>query len=255
MFDLPHILYMLISAVLTASGLVSAAFLCKTQRQKDAILKISALVTVILHYSNLWVDYFTTGKAEVENNHLLPVYPCNIMMWLLVAMAFTKKRDNVAFTMLAEFVFWGGVICGSVGIVFNINYGNNPNLLDYDILKGLLSHSTMLFGCIYALVGKYIKIRAFNAVSCLAGMLLFVIDGIFINSLFSALGFDSVNAMFLEESPLPQYPWLSVWLLGALALLLLFGMLALYEQLAFPKEERWYSVLKRKIQTKKEGNP
>lgn len=109
----------------------------------------------------------------------------------------------------------------------------------------------MLFGCIYTLVGKYIKIRAFNAVSCLAGMLLFVIDGIFINTLFSALGFDSVNAMFLEESPLPQYPWLSVWLLGALALLLLFGALALYEQLVFPKEERWYSVLKTKIQTKK----
>ena len=67
MFDLPHVLYMLISAVLTAGGLVAAAFLCKTQRQKDAILKISALVTVILHYSSLWVDYFTTGKAEVEN--------------------------------------------------------------------------------------------------------------------------------------------------------------------------------------------
>ena len=39
LFDLPHVLYMVISALLTAGGLVAAAYLCKTQRQKDFLLR------------------------------------------------------------------------------------------------------------------------------------------------------------------------------------------------------------------------
>ena len=252
MFDLPHILYMIISALLTVFGLIVAVRFCKTQSQKDFVLKLSAVVTVILHYSNVWVSYFATGTAEVENNHLLPVYPCNIIMWMLLILALAKKRNTLAHTMLAEFVFWGGTVCGSVGIIFNFNYDNTPNLLDYDILKGLLSHSTMLFGCIYVLIGKYIRIRVFNTVSCAAGLLFFLFDGAIINALFQALNFAPVNAMFLQESPLPQYPWLSVWLLGAIALTLMFGALALYEQKCFTKEDRWYNQLKQHTKTQQE---
>ncbi|MBQ8352842.1 MAG: YwaF family protein [Clostridia bacterium] len=252
LFDLPHVLYMVISALLTAGGLVAAAYLCKTQRQKDFLLRFFAIITVIIHYSNLWVDYFTTGTAELENNHLLPVYPCNIVMWLLLIAACIKNRDGIAFKMIAEFVFWGGVVCGSVGIIFNTNYDNTPSLRDYDILKGLVSHSTMLFGCIYMLVGKYIRIRVFNVVSCIAGLLFFLLDGAIINGLFDHFGIDPVNAMFLQEPPLPQFPWMSVWLLGAVAVTLLFGALALYEQKCFPENERWYNQLKNTIQKTKE---
>lgn len=252
MFDLPHILYMLISGILTAAGLYAAARLCKTQRAKDIVLKISAISTVVLHYSNLWVDYFSNGgSAEIENNHILLVYPCNIIMWFLFIVALSDKKDSKIIQMLSEFTFWGGIICGSIGIIFNINYDNNPNLLDYDILKGLVSHSTMLFGCIYLLVGKYVKIRVFNVVSCVAGLLFFVIDGAFINWLFRIFEIPSVNAMFLEESPLPEYPWISVHLLAVVALVILFGALALYEKKCFPAEERWDTQLKKFIEERK----
>lgn len=254
MFDLPHILYMVISGILTAGGLYAAARFCKEQKQKDIILKISAISTVVIHYSDLWVDYFSNGgSAQIENNHILLVYPCNIMMWFLFIVALADKKDSFVMTLLTEFTFWGGVICGSIGIIFNINYGNNPNLLDYDILKGLLSHSTMLFGCIYLLVGKYIKIRVFNVVSCVAGLLFFVLDGVFINSLFRWFGIPSVNAMFLEESPLPDAPWLSVHLLVIVAIIILFGCLALYEKKCFPEDERWNTKLTKFIESKR-GN-
>ena len=244
LFDVPHILYMVISALLTAGGLVAAAFFCKTQKQKDFLLRFSAIITVILHYSNLWVDYLTTGTAQLEDNHLFPIYPCNVMMWMLVAVAFVKKREGVPYTLLAEFVVWAGVICGSAGIIFNTNYSNTPDLRDYDIFKGLISHSTMLFGCIYVLVGKYIRLRVFNIVSCMAGMLVFLVDGLFMDWLFVCIGLEPVDGMFLHETPLAQFPNLSVWALMPLALLLIFGALAWYEQKRFPKEERWYTLLK-----------
>ena len=246
MFDLAHILYMVISGVVTAALLIVAAFFVKTQESKDRILKISAVLTVALHFSSLWVDYLTTGSAEVENNHLFPIYPCNILMWLLLIAAYVKNKQCTAFEILAEFVFWGGVVCGSIGIIFNINYGNNPNLLDYDIFKGLFSHSTMLFGCIYLLVGKYIRIRVFNVLSCALGLSLFLIDGMTINALYKYFGLEPVNAMYLQESPIASMPWLSPVFMGLLALALLFVGLALYE-LRLPKEERWYT----KIQTYK----
>ena len=247
MFDTTHILYMVISAVITAGLLVLAARLCKEQKQKDTVLKAAAVVTVIIHYSNLWVEYLSTGSATVENNHLFTIYPCNVMMWALVVAAFYPKKQGTLFTMLVDFVFWVGIICGSIGIILNANYDNNPTLLDYDILKGLLSHSTMLFGCIYLAVGGYVKIRVFNVVGSATGLLGFMAIGAINNGLFEMFGLDPVNSMYLQEGPLPSMPWITPWLMGIVGIALLFGGLALYE-LRLPKEERWYSKLKIKIE-------
>ncbi len=243
MFDLTHILYMIISALITAGLLILARVFVKEQNSKNKILKIAAIVTVLLHYSNIWVEYLTTGRAEVENNHLFPVYPCNVMMWLLLLAAYRKDKEDTFFVMLAEFVFWGGILCGSIGIIFNFNYDNTPSLLDYDVLKGLVSHSTMLFGCIYVLVGGYIKIRVFNVVSCAVGAMFFLLDGFLVNSIYHIFRLEPVNAMYLLESPFPSMPWFSPILMGVIGLSLLFICLAIYET-RFPKEERWYHKLK-----------
>ena len=245
LFDITHTLYMVISAILTAGLLVLCAVFVKKQEHKIFIVKLFAVVTVILHYSNIWVEYFGNAgsTAGLEDNHLLPIYPCNVMMWLLLIASFLKNKSGTVFTLLAEFCFWGGVVCGSVGIIANQNYANTPSLLDWDILKGLLSHSTMLFGCIYLLVGKFIKIRIFNVVSVEAGLACFIIDGLFVNWLFAVCQLPEVNAMYLLHSPFPEMPWINPILIGLIVLALLFIGLAFYE-LSFPLEERWYTKLK-----------
>ena len=249
LFDLPHTLYVLISGLLTAVGLILTAKYCRTQKQKDVVLKASALVTVALHYSNLWVDFFSTGTATLGQNQLLAVYPCNVMMWLLLVAAFIKKRNSAFYTVLAESVFWVGTICGVVGILFNANYSNNPNLLDYGIFQGLISHTTMVFGCIYMLVGKYVRIRVFNVFSAACCLLLFVVDGAIVNGLFALCDIPPVNAMFLQEPPFPSLPWLNPLLMGVVILGVFFGLLALYEWKCFPPEERWYKKYKRYFHT------
>lgn len=242
MFNTQHILYMVISGAATVALLILARRLAKTETAKNRILAFFAILTVVIHYSNLWVDYFASGgTATVENNQILPVYPCNVVMWMLLIAALMRNKKRLIFQMLGEFCFYGGSICGIVGIVLNANFGNTPTLADYDILKGMLSHSTMLFGCLYMMVGGFIRVRMFNAVSVAAGLGTFVLCGMTVNRLYEQFGMTPPDGMFLKSNP---YTSVSPIILGIVAVALLFCGLAIWE-LRLPKEERWYS--KRKL--------
>ena len=240
MFNTQHIMYMVISGILTVMLLFLAARYAKDQKTKNFILKLSAIITVMIHYSNLWVDYFVSGgNATIENNQILPVYPCNVVMWMLLVASLLQNKKRLLFQVLSEFCFYGGTICGIVGIVLNVNFGHTPTLADYDIFKGLLSHSTMLFGCLYMLVGRFIRIRVFNAVSVTIGLGTFVICGVGVNMLYEHFGMTPPDGMFLKSNP---YTTVSPVILGIWAIIILFFGLAIWE-LRLPKEDRWYSKL------------
>lgn len=242
MFNAQHILYILISGIVTALLLMLSAKYAKTDETKNRILKFFAVATVVIHYSNLWVDYFTTGGATIENNQILPVYPCNVVMWMLLIASLLENKKRLLFQLLSEFCFYGGTICGVIGIVLNTNFDNTPTLADYDILKGMLSHSTMLFGCLYMLVGGYVKIRVFNAVSVTAGLATFVLCGMGVNALYEFFGMEAPDGMWLRSNP---YFNLSPMVLGIVFVIILFGVLALWE-LRLPVEKRWYHKLHRR---------
>ena len=234
---------MLISALLTAVGFWLCVKFIKTEKGKFLVLKISALITVALHFSSLWIDFFSTGSAVMQESMLLPIYPCNVCMWLLLLTAFCKNRETTFFKVLSEFVFWGGTVCGSIGIILNENYGATPSLADYEILKGLLSHSTMLFGCIYLLVSGIVKIRVFNTLSVACGLLFFLVDGGIINLLYAIFKLEPCNSMYMLHSPFANMPWLTPYLMGLVGVLLVFGVTALYERLTMQKEERTLTKL------------
>lgn len=248
MFNTQHILYIVISSILTVLLLALAGVFAKDDRSKNFILKFSAILTVAIHYSNLWVDFFMTGgNATIENNHILPVYPCNVVMWMLLVASLIQNKNRLLFQILGEFCFYGGIVCGIIGIVLNKNFGNTPTLADYDILKGMVSHSAMLFGCIYMLVGRFIKIRVFNALSVTVGLATFVVCGWFVNGLYERFGMEPPDGMFLKSNP---YMSISPMILGVVAVVLMFIALALWE-LRLPRSERWYSKLRKKLAEQK----
>lgn len=232
---------MVVSGLLTALLLWLARRFAKSETAKNRIFQFFAIITVIIHYSNLWVDYFQSGgNAVLENNQLLPVYPCNVVMWMLLTASLLLNKKSLLFQLLSEFCFYGGTVCGIVGIVLNANFGANPSLADYDILKGMLSHSTMLFGCLYMLAGGFIRIRMFNVVSVTAGLGTFVLCGAAVNALYEYFGMTPPDGMFLRSNP---YIGISPIVLGCWAIAGLFCFLALRE-LRLPKEERWYHKIK-----------
>lgn len=244
LFDKAHIIYMLTSLVVTVGLLLCCKFFIKKDKYKDLVLKIAAILTVVIHFSSLYVDYFSTGKAEIASTMLLPIYPCNIAMWMLVVCAFCKNKKAKWFSYFAEFTFYLGVVGGIIGIAFNEIYMGNPTLASWGVLKGLLSHSVMLFGCIYLLVGGYIKIRVKNVISVALGLIFMILDGAIIIGLFMLCKLDPPNAMYLLEKPFPQFGWINSLTIGIFALLLTFAITAIYEAVKLPKEERWYNKLK-----------
>lgn len=236
MFNTQHILYMVISGVMTVILLLLAAKGLKKQRQKDGFLKLFAILTVLLHYSDIWVEYFANGgQAQIKSIYILPVYPCNVVMWMLLAAALIKKKQSLPFQMLAEFCFFIGTLCGVIGIVLNENFDNTPTLADYSILKGLLSHSAMLLGCLYMKVGGYVRIRLMNAVSVTAGLLTFVLCGVGVNRLYDYFGMEAPDGMFLRSNP--YMPFSPVWP-GIGVIILMFLVLGLREMRKKRKEEK-----------------
>lgn len=243
LFDLGHSLYMFISVLTTVALLVLAYFFIKDQKHKDIFLKAWAISTVIIHYSVIYVNFLKDGTKEIGENMMFAIHPCNVCMWLLLIVSFVKKKDTLAYRILAEFTCWAGTICGIIGIVLNENYVGS-GLEDYEAFKGLVSHSTMILGAIYLLVGGYIRIRVFNVLSVVSGLLLFIINGTAINTIYKVFDRGEPNSMYLQEPPFPDMPWFNTLFIGVIAVLVCFITTAIYEQIALPREERWYTRLK-----------
>ena len=244
LFDVPHVMFMVRGFTLLALLEVLFFLFVKNERKRVILLRFAAVITVVIHYSSLYVDYFQTGKAELENTMLLPIYPCNIAMWFLLIVAFMKNKESKVYKVVAEFTFYLGIVGGLVGIMFNEIYASTPDLSDWGVLKGLLSHLTMLFGAIYLLVGGFIKIRVTNTISVLIGMIFMLVDGAVIIGLHRIFKLDSPNAMYLINLPFPDLPWINTWTIGIMAVIIVFVITASYEQIALKKEDRWYNHLK-----------
>lgn len=235
------LIYFIITFAITLILLYICHKVIKEDKTKNLILKISAIVTVILHYSTLWIDYLTTGSANVDSVMLFPIYPCNIVMWMLLIVSLMRNQDSKIYKVLTDFIFYVGTFCGIIGIVINENYLNKQDLTNYSILKGLISHSTMLFGCLYLYVMKYVKINMKNnLISVVIGLMTFIVIGVFINTLFSICNLPPVNAMYLQKAPFPDLPFINTLTIGIAGVVITFILSTILEIINLPKEERWY---------------
>ena len=135
LFDLTHILFFTISFILVGIGIILCIKYIHKQEHKDLIIKISAVATVLIHYSSLWYHFLVDKDASIGSNMLFMAYPCNMGMWFLFIFAFITNKQSKFATMLAEFTFYLGVVGGIIGILLNENYASTPSLQDYDVLR------------------------------------------------------------------------------------------------------------------------
>ncbi len=242
LFDLTHCLYIGISLVITA-GLLWAFSFIKEQKYKDLVLKLSGVITVILHISCMWVDFLTTGTSITPDNILFPIYFCNLMMWLLVICAFIPNKQSKGWKWVAIFTAYGGTLGALISLFYPDYYLHTPSLANWGVLKSMLSHSTMLVGCLYMFTGGYVKIRVSNLIPYCGGLVGVLVIGHVLNALFVACGLPSPNAMFLQHSPVPDVPFFNGYGIGLLMIILLFLFTMVWEFAACPKGERWYDKL------------
>ncbi|MGN0812555.1 MAG: hypothetical protein ACI4MQ_03490 [Candidatus Coproplasma sp.] len=245
LFDLTHILYIIISIVLTV-GLLVLFTRFKSFKAKEIILLIIGIVTMVLHVCSIWVEFLMNGKAEISDYFLFPIYFCNLLMLFLFICGIIRNKDSVAFRWFATFTAYGSVIGGLISLFYPSYYLYNPTLLDCVVIKSLLSHSTMLLGGLYLFTGGFVKIRVNNMLPLVAGLLLCGAIGFLTNLLFSVCGLEAPNAMYLQASALDGVPFFNAYGIALLMVILVFLFTVVWEFFACKKGERWYNLLAKK---------
>jgi hypothetical protein len=240
LFDLTHCLYILISLALTI-GILIGCHCIKEQPWKDFVLKVSGFATFALHVSWVYVHYFETREINVPDNVIFPLFFCNLMMYLLLLVAYWPNKQSKFFKYMAILVAYGGFFGAMISLFYPDYYVSNPTLADWGVLKSMLSHSTMLVGSLWLFVGGYVKVRVSNFIPLLGGMAAVLLLG-----LTNTYGLKLYDGMYLTHSAIDDVPLFTGYFIGGCILALSLLFMIVYEQMAYPKEERWYSLLSAK---------
>jgi cytochrome c biogenesis factor len=111
-------------------------FLCKkfirTEKSKNLTLFFSSVLTILCHYSTLIYLCITNGDSleylKQNPNLLLPIYPCNVVMWGCLIYGIMKNKESKGAMFLADYLFWFGIFSTLVGMFANVDFINNPSL-------------------------------------------------------------------------------------------------------------------------------
>lgn len=253
MYNNTQLAYIIVSLVLTVTILIGSAFI-KNEKWKDRFLKFWAVATFILHISVMWVNYLNDGHAEAPLSVLFAIYFCNACMYVLMITAFIRNKQSKLFRYLATFVAYGGFF-GALITLFECHYLEAPDaILKWGNLKSMLSHSTMLVGCLYLFVGGFVKIRVKNLIPFSAGLIGCLFLGLFNNWLFVSKGLENPNSMYLVRTALDGVPLLTGYFIAAAMVVLIFVFTVIWEQFAVRKGERWYNNLAHFLKRKSQSN-
>lgn len=208
---------------------VAGAVLCKkfarTDKAKRTILMIVSLSIVACHYSSLLFHLIADGTVwdhlSGNPNLLLPIYPCNVVMWCCVILCFVDFRSRL-FAFLTDYIFLFGLPSALVGMFANVDFVRNPSLLNYDVTTGIIAHAIMLFNVILLPVFGFYKINfTKNLIHILWSIVGMFLIGCYCNIVCRVIGSESyayqVNSMFLLHSPFENIPFLKYPLIAGVA--------------------------------------
>jgi hypothetical protein len=121
----------------------------KKEKTKNLVLLLSAILTIVCHYSTFIYLNITNGATiqylKENPNLLLPIYPCNVVMWGCLIYGIMKNKESKGAMFLADYLFWFGIFSTLVGMFANVDFINNPTFKDYEVTKSIVAHATLLF--------------------------------------------------------------------------------------------------------------
>ena len=238
--------------VLIALGLWLVKKSASTDRSRNIILAAAAIVTILFHYSTFMFKLFTGGAMDylsVTPNLILPIYPCNVVMWCALIFAFLRNKQSKLGKFLADYLFWFGIISTLVGMFANVDFINNPTLANYENVKSIGAHATLLFNVLLLPLFGYIKIDVKrNMTSIVLSILMMAVIGCYCNLVFRALVSEAaayeVNSMFLLHSPFGEGDVLTYPVIAAVAMPIYFVIFAICDLCAHKKGEHFYNKQK-----------
>ena len=237
LFDFSHFTYIFISLSLTALFLWLPTKVFTTQTHKDIYLKFWGWATFFLHISPLWIEFLKGNTPVAADNMLFPIYFCNLSMYLLVVVAIWGNKKSKAFNYLATMTGYAGTLGALISLFYPEYYIHGGSIFDWGIFKSMLSHSTMLIGSLFLITGGYFRIQKQNTIVYGAGLLIFGAIGVAVNQTFAWAGLYQPNAMFLQHPPIEDVPFLNVYVISFMMIILIFAFTSLVDHLRLKKLE------------------
>lgn len=229
-----------------AVGLVLLKKYVKSEKTKNLILSIAACFTILCHYSSLPYHYFTDGKAMEYLTHnpnlILPIYPCNVVMWSCLIYGLIKNKNSRVGRFLCDYIFWFGIISTLVGMFANVDFIRNPTLADFDVTKGIVSHATLLFNLLLLPVFGEVKIKVKqNMIHIIIAIMLMLFIGLYCNLVYRVLVSKEmayqVNSMFLIHSPFEGVNFLTYPVISLIAIVFYFILFVICDFVANKKKQ------------------
>ena len=246
------IIFNLILIAIIALGLWLVKKSVKTERTKNIILISAAIFTIVFHYSSFIFKLLSGGNAMEylgeTPNLILPIYPCNVVMWSALIFAFLKNKKSRVGSFFVDYLFWFGVISTLVGMFANVDFIMNPTLVDYENFKSITAHATLLFNILLLPIFGYIKMDVKrNIINIIISVFVMAIIGGYCNLVFRALVSEAaaydVNSMFLIHSPFEGIDFLTYPVISLIAVPIYFVVFVICDLCVHKKGERFYNKL------------
>jgi hypothetical protein len=182
-------------------------------------------------------------------NLILPIYPCNIVMWCALIFSLCRNKESRLCRFLADYLFWFGILSSLVGMFANVDFIREPTLKNYDVTKGIVSHATLLLNVLLIPRYGYIKIKlGRNMLSIAISIVMMLVIGLYCNLVFTVIHSKDlayhVNSMFLIHSPFDGVPFLTYPFIASVALVFYFVVFNICELFAYKKGQRWFNRIK-----------
>ena len=226
----------------------------KSDKAQRGLLLVAAVVTILFHYSSFIFRYITGADAleylASNPNLILPIYPCNVVMWSCLILGFMENEKSNLARLLTDYIFWFGIFSTLVGMFANVDFIKNPTLLDFEITKSIVAHATLLFNVMLLFVFGRVRIDFWqNMKNMLLSVIGMYVIGLYCNLVFKVLvsperAYD-VNSMFIIHSPFNGVDFLKYPIIAIAALFLYFILFTVCDLFKHRKGERWFDKLKR----------
>ena len=222
----------------------------KQERTKAVILLAAASFTILFHYSSFLFRLLSGGDAmgylSETPNLILPIYPCNVVMWSALIFALLQNKKSRVGSFFADYLFWFGVVSTLVGMFANVDFIKNPTLADYENVKSIAAHATLLFNVLLLPIFGYVKIDVRrNLTNIIISVFAMAAIGGYCNLVFHALASEAVaydvNSMFLIHSPFDGLEFLTYPVIALIAVPIYFAVFAVCDLCAHKKGERFYN--------------
>ncbi len=249
------IIFNFILIALVALGLWLIKKYLKRERNRNIILVAAAIFTILFHYSTFLFKLLSDGGAIeylIENpNLILPIYPCNVVMWSALIFALLKDKKSKVGDFFADYLFWFGIISTLVGMFVNVDFIMNPTLADYENFKSIAAHATLLFNVLLLPLFGYIEVDVKkNIKNIIISIFVMAVIGGYCNLVFYTLASEAVaydiNSMFLIHSPFEGLDFLTYPVISLIAVPIYFAIFVICDLCVHKKGERFYNNTKNK---------